>query len=87
LYDLRSEKHLICSDHLDFNKNRAKSEFDRQDGDYYNSYKDKRYIELEEKILRLEEDIKIMQTQLILKDKEILKMKNDTVDWYEDSIA
>jgi len=37
--------------------------------------------------LRLEEDIKIMQTQLILKDKEILKMKNDTVDWYEDSIA
>ena len=71
----------------DFNKNRAKSEFDRQDGDYYNSYKDKRYIELEEKILRLEEDIKIMQTQLILKDKEILKMKNDTVDWYEDSIA
>lgn len=71
----------------DFNRNKAKMEFDRQDNEYYNNYKDKRYLDLEEKILRLEEDVKIMQTQLILKDKEVLNIKNDTLHWYEDSVA
>jgi len=59
----------------------------KHDDAFYDRYKDARYYDLEHQLTKSAEEVKVLQTALISKDKEVVKIKNETLRWYADSNA